>query len=213
MKNYDKKTIDEIRAKAYAHGCQKEGVFIALNWLKREEITAQEKQEAMETLEAMRKENAESYQRGEFRLCPMWMDKEGDFNNHRARAELIAKNGDRYLIELTTWTPRGEKLEQLHCDFSVNLTEEEHHKKKLMELREKNGDKPRNARSQADLNERNHRMQQPYYWHESEKAREFLKWKPATRETALNLINYLYWTNFQSLEINELIMPEWVNKD
>lgn len=67
-----KEEIKEIRSRAYAHGCQKEGVFIALNGLKREEITAEEKAKATDQLVELKREKRKQYRNGkDFRLCAM----------------------------------------------------------------------------------------------------------------------------------------------
>lgn len=213
MKNYNKEELKEIRSRAYAHGCQKEGVFISLNWLKREEITAEEKAEALKKWEELKKENAESYTNGEFWLCPMWMDKEGDFNNHRARAEFLTPDWKEWFVEFTTWTPRGEKQEQLHLDFLLNRTLEAEYDEKLIEIRKRNEGKTFYSWSEQDRSDWEKYNKQPYYWERYHEAADFLKWKPATRETALEMINKTFWTKFTSLNINPLIEPERVNKD
>lgn len=213
MKNYNKEELKEIRSRAYAHGCQKEGVFISLNWLKREEITAEEKAEALKKWEDLKRENAESYTKGEFWLCPMWMDKEGDFNNHRARAEFLTPDWKKWFVEFTTWTPRGEKQEQLHLDFLLNRTLEAEYDEKLLEIRKRNKDKIFYSWSEQDRSDWEKYNKQPYYWERYHEAADFLKWKPATRETALEMINTTFWTKFTSLNINPLIEPERVNKD
>ena len=67
-----KEEIKEIRSRAYAHGCEKEGVFIALNGLKREEITAEEKAKATDQLVELKREKRKQYRNGkDFRLCAM----------------------------------------------------------------------------------------------------------------------------------------------
>lgn len=214
MKNYNKEELEAIRSRAYAHGCQKEWIFISLYWLNREEITAEEKAEALKKWEDLKKENAESYTNGEFRLCPMWMDKEGDFNNHRARAEFLTPDWKRRFVEFTTRTPRGEKQEQLHLDFLINRTMENEYNQKLMELREKNKEEPhRRNRPEEDQEAWEKYYSQDYYWEKYHEAADLLKWKPATRETALEMINTTFWTKFTSLNINPLIEPERVNKD
>jgi len=213
MKNYNKQQLKEIQARAYAHGCQKEWIYIALNWLKREEITAEEKQKAIEELEKMKKENAESYTKGEFWLCPMWWEKEGDFNNHRARACFIAPDGKKWFVEFTTWQTKQMKQEELHLDYLINKTMEEEYNQKLVELQEKNKAEPhRRNRPEEDQNARDKYFAQPYYWERYHEAADFLKWKPATRQTALEMINAIFGANFKSLEICDLIEPERVNK-
>ncbi len=214
MKNYNKEELKEIRSRAYAHGCQKEGVFISLNWLKREEITAEEKAEALKKWEDLKKENAESYTNGEFWLCPMWCEKEGDFNNHRARAEFLTPDWKKWFVEFTTWQAKWMKQEELHLDYLINRTMEEEYNQKLVELKEKNKAEPhRRNRPEEDQKAREKYFSQDYYWERYHEAADFLKWKPATRETALEMINTTFWTKFTSLNINPLIEPERVNKD
>lgn len=213
MKNYNKKQLEEIKARAYAHGCQKEWIFIALNWLERKEITTEEKQKAIEKLEKMKKENAESYTKGEFWLCPMWMDKTGDFNNHRARAYFIAPDGKKWFVEFSTWQTKQMKQEELHLDFLINKTMEEEYENKLVELREKNKEfEYKRDRPEEDQEAREKYFSQPYYWERYHEAADFLKWKPATRQTALEMINTIFGANFTSLELCDLIEPERINR-
>lgn len=209
--------LKEIRARAYAHWSRNKDWnflwYIAYYDKKNHIITEEEKQAALKEWEQLKEEKRNSVKKGEFMLCPMWMDKEGDFNNHRARAEVLAKNWNKYLFELTTFQRKGEE-ERLHLECSLNLTEEKFYNNKLIELKEKNKDEPHRWNwSIEDQEERNKYFKQPYYWHETEKAREFLKDKPATKQTAIELVNYLYGTNFKTLEISDLIEPEFVNID
>lgn len=214
MKNYNKEELKKIRSRAYAHGCQKEGIFISLNWLKREEITAEEKAEALKKWEELKKENAESYTNGEFWLCPMWMDKEGDFNNHRARAEFVTPDWKERFVEFTTWQAKWMKQEELHLDYLINKTMQKEYDEKLTEIWLRNKENgSRFNRTEQDQKDWEKYQKQPYYWERYHEAADFLKWKPATRQTALEMINKTFWTKFTSLNINPLIEPERVNKD
>ena len=203
-----KEELKEIRSRAYAHGCQKKGVFIALNGLKREEITAEEKAKATDQLVELKREKRKQYRNGkDFRLCAMWMEKEGDFNNHRARAEFITKDWKKRFVEFTTWTPRGEKQEQLHLDFLLNKTLEAEYDEKLTEIRKRNEWKNFYSWSEQDRNDWEKYQKQPYYWERYHEGADFLKGKPATRQTALDMINHLFKTDFENLEIVNYLIP------
>jgi hypothetical protein len=52
------------------------------------------------------------------------MDKEGDFNNHRARAEFLTPEGLRYFVEFTTYQRKDMDHEELHLDYLINRTME-----------------------------------------------------------------------------------------
>jgi hypothetical protein len=90
---------------------------------------------------------------------------------------------------------------------------EEEYNNKISELLEKNKNLwSRYNRPEEDQKARDKYFAQPYYWERYHEAADFLKWKPATRQTALEMINTIFGANFKSLEICDLIEPERVNR-
>lgn len=214
---YTKEEIRNIFEKAVAHKSYDKNdnflgyrAYVDHNW---QTITEEEKKENEKKLEQIKKEKINSYKKGDFWLCAMWMDKEGDFNNHRARAEFLTPEGLRYFVEFTTYQRKDMVHEELHLDFLINRTMEEEYEQKLTDLREKNKEEPyRYNRPKEDQKEWEKYFKQDYYWDRYHEGAAFLKWKQATRETALQMINTLFKTDFKELEIVDyLIEPDFLN--
>ena len=214
---YTKEEIRNIFEKAIAHKSYDKNnnflgyrAYVDHNW---ETITEEEKREAQDKLRELKKQKKESYKKGDFWLCAMWMDKEWDFNNHRARAEFLTPEGLRYFVEFTTYKRKDMDHEELHLDYLVNRTMEEEYNQKLRNLNEKNKETFKRKRSEEDQKEREKYFKQDYYWDRYHEGEAFLKWKQATRETALQMINTLFKTDFKELEIVDyLIEPNFLNK-
>lgn len=215
---YTKEEIRNIFEKAIAHKSYDKNnnflgyrAYVDHNW---ETITEEEKREAQDKLRELKKQKKESYKKGDFWLCAMWMDKEWDFNNHRARAEFLTPEGLRYFVEFTTYQRKDMDHEELHLDYLVNRTMEAEYEQKLRDLREKNkGEGSFYNRPKEDQKEWEKYFKQDYYWDRYHEGEAFLKWKQATRETALQMINTLFKTDFKELEIvNYLIEPDFLNK-
>ena len=204
----------QIVARAYAHWCEKKGVFIALEWLKREEITAEQKEEAKKRLEEIQNEKQKTYRKGQdFRLCAMWSNRnDTDFNNYRARADLITPDKKHRFIEFMAYQPRNSEKILFNVDL-CNKTMEAEYNEKVAEIREKNKDKNFYSWSDEDREAYEKYSWQPYYWEKKNDLKEFLEWKTATKQTALDLINHLFGTKFENLEILEDLIPcDWQNQ-
>ena len=194
---YTKEEIRNIFEKAIAHKSYDKNnnflgyrAYVDHNW---ETITEEEKREAQDKLRELKKQKKESYKKGDFWLCAMWMDKEWDFNNHRARAEFLTPEGLRYFVEFTTYQRKDMDHEELHLETIPHNTE--------------------NTKPKEDQKEWEKYFKQDYYWDRYHEGEAFLKWKQATRETALQMINTLFKTDFKELEIVDyLIEPNFLNK-
>ena len=103
------------------------------------------------------------------------MEKEGDFNNHRARAEFLTPEGLRYFVEFTTYQMKGMDHEELHLDYLVNRTMEEEYNKKLRDLKEKNNDLFMRKRPEEDQKEWEKYFKQDYYWDRYHEGEAYLK--------------------------------------
>lgn len=212
MKNNE--NFRQIVARAYAHGCEKRGVFIALEWLNREEITAEQKAEAKKRLEEIQNEKQKTYRKGQdFRLCAMWSNRnDTDFNNYRARADLITPDKKHRFIEFMAYQPRNSEKILFNVDL-CNKTMEAEYNDKVHEIRQRNKDTIRQNRSDQDLKDWEKYTAQPYYWEKKDQVKEFLEGKTATKQTALDLINHLFGTKFENLEILEDLIPcDWQNQ-
>ena len=215
---YTKEEIRNIFEKAVSHKCYDKNynflgysAYVDHNW---QTLTEEEKRAAQDQFRELKKQKKTEYKKGMFWLCAMWMGKEWDFNNHRARAEFLTPDGKRYFVEFTTYKRKDMDHEELHLDYLINRTMEGEYSLKLEKLREKNKEKPNRCnRSEEDQKEWKKYFKQDYYWDRYHEGAAFLKWKQATRETALQMINTLFKTDFKELEIVEyLIEPDFLNK-
>lgn len=209
-------TVKTIFEKAYAHqSLDKNGHSLGfVYWYPEKIITKEEKEEAKQKLEELKKQKKSEYKKGEeFRLCAMWSERNDiDFNNYRARAEFLAPDWKKWFVEFTTREPRGAKQVELHLDFLINRTLEEEYNNKLAELMEKNQNTPFYNWTEEEKSDWEKYHKQPYYWEKTHEAEDFLKGKPATRETALAMINHFFGTNFKTLEIVDYLLPsDWLN--
>ena len=216
--NYTQQQLRNIVEKANSHkSYDKDYNFLGFrayvdhNW---QTITEEEKKENEKKLEQIKKEKKNSYKKGDFWLCAMWCDKEWDFNNHRARAEFLAPDWKKRFVEFSTYQTKGMKQEELHLDYLINRTLEEEYNTKYWEIRERNKENLSFFNWSKEDQELAQKYEwQPYYWDRYHEGEAFLKWKPATRETALQMINTLFKTDFKELEIVEyLIEPNFLNK-
>lgn len=207
--------IEDIKARAFAHrSYDKNNNFIwriALNKLKRETITEEEKDQAMKEFEELKQAKIKSIKN--WQLVFVWMGAENETEvwNHRFRTEIVKQNWQKYFIELTTWTDRTTGKQRLFIDHSIDRTQQELYNKIVENLLKK----WRNNRTKENHEKYKEYNKQPYHWYKTEEWNKFLEWEEPTKKIVLELVNMLYDTRFYSVEIenNLLTTDDYVSEE
>jgi len=207
--------IDDIKAKAFAHKSYDKNMnfiwYIALNKLKREKITEEEKNQAMKKFEELKQAKIKSIK--DWQLVFVWMGMENDteVGNHRFRTEILKQDWQKYFIELTTWIDRTTWKQRLFIDHSIDRIQQEKYNKIVENLLKK----WTNNRTKEDRLKYKEYNKQPYHRYKTEEWNKFLEWEEPTKKIVLELVNMLYDTKFYSVEIenNLLTTDDYVSED
>jgi len=198
----DTKQIKEIRAKAFAHWSYDSNQlfkwYIAFTTPKTT-ITEKEKTEAKKQFDKLKQDKINSIK--EWHLIFVWMGMENDTDiwNFRIRTEILNKQWESFFIEL--WESGGV----LRIDHSIDKDQQKRYDRQLKEVSKTEYSK----RTDTQHATYEKYSKQPYHRYKTDQAEWFIKDKAPTKQLVLDLVNMLYNTNFESIEIdNHLLTTE-----
>ena len=141
----------------------------------------------------------------------MWMDHNvNDIGNYRIRTYVKNKAGRKFFIEL--WNGRAaikdvhwkEVCSQIHIDFLVDQDEADYYDKQLQEVCRT----PFRQMTSTQKAIKDHFLKQPYYQYKKHEARAFVEWKEANKQNVIDLVNYLFDTNFTEMIVDSIILRQ-----
>lgn len=195
--------LKKINSDAYAHG-NWHWLFISFWWDKKL-ITEEEKNKAFSLLSELKKEKIKSLKPWQLVFVGMGMTNDTDIGNYRIRTEIERKDGKRFFVEISS----NDK--KIFIDHSINRDMEFEYKFKISKLLEK----WINNRTKEDKEDYKYFSHQPYERHRIDEARERLKDKKPTKQNVLDFVNFLFKTNFLSIEVDNYLLTtdDYTSKD
>lgn len=194
------KNLKELHSKAFAHkSCDKDWKFltyVALNWLERNNITPEEKNEALKEFETLKQEKIEKIEKWNLVFVGMWTTNDMELWNYRFRTNILRNDWKRFFVELSShnW--------KVFIDHSIDLDEKAY----FSRMFDFYNSKWYANLSKEERKERAKRSKQPYERYKIDQARDFLDWKPATKQLVIDFVNFIFDTNFNRMEIENYLL-------